>query len=92
MAAEEPEQVPGQEQFESPRARLMHEVAEEMDGIEADFGDDFEIGRVITIVEVVRGDNVGLRVRAGQYPWVAMGMLYAALETLRVQMADGQNG
>ena len=34
------------------RSRLMQEVAEQMDAIEADFGRDFEIGRVITIVEV----------------------------------------
>ena len=73
----------------SPRAKLMQEVAEEMDNIEADFGDDFEIGRVITIVEVKQGDDVSLRIRAGQFPWVAMGMLYAALESLKAQMAGG---
>jgi hypothetical protein len=58
------------------RSRLMQEVAEQMDAIEADFGRDFEIGRVITVVEV-KGPNgeVGIRVRAGQYPWVALGML-----------------
>ena len=58
------------------RTRLMQEVAEQMDAIEADFGRDFEIGRVITVVEV-KGPNgeVGIRVRAGQYPWVALGML-----------------
>jgi len=50
-----------------------------MDAIETDFGDSYEIGRVITIVEVKGPDgNVGLRVRAGMYPWVAMGMLEAA--------------
>jgi hypothetical protein len=59
-----------------PRAKLMHEVAEQMDAIEADFGDGYEIGRVITIVEVQRPDEVvEIRVRAGQYPWVALGML-----------------
>jgi hypothetical protein len=62
-----------------PRAKLMQEVAEQMDAIETDFGDSYEIGRVITIVEVKGPDaNVGLRVRAGMYPWVAMGMLQAA--------------
>jgi len=79
----------GEGEGASPRARLMQEVAEEMDGIEADFGDDFEIGRVITIVEVKRGDDMSLRVRAGQYPWVSMGMLYAALEILKLQMTGG---
>jgi hypothetical protein len=47
-----------------------------MDAIEADLGQDFTIGRVITVVEVAGPDgNVGIRVRAGQYPWVTLGML-----------------
>ncbi|HEY2282431.1 MAG TPA: hypothetical protein VGH60_02645 [Solirubrobacteraceae bacterium] len=54
----------------------MQEVADQMDAIEADFGDGFAIGRVITVVEVTGPDgNVGIRVRAGQYPWVSLGML-----------------
>jgi hypothetical protein len=74
-----------------PRARLMQEVADEMDSIETEFGDDYQIGRVITIVEVVRPDGqVGLRVRAGQYPWVALGMLHAALKTIEAQMPGGE--
>ncbi len=68
------------------RGRLMQEVAEQMDAIEADFGRDFEIGRVITIVEVKGPDgNIGLRVRAGQYPWVAIGMLQFAQKILEAQ-------
>jgi hypothetical protein len=74
-----------------PRAKLMQEVAEEMDAIETDFGDDYQIGRVITIVEVVRPDNqVGLRVRAGQYPWVTLGMLRAAEKIVETQLGGGQ--
>jgi hypothetical protein len=70
-----------------PRARLMQEVADEMDAIETDFGDDYQIGRVITIVEVIRpDDNVGLRVRAGQYPWVTLGMLRAAEKIVESQI------
>ncbi len=70
---------PGDAPSHDPRAKLMQEVAEQMDAIETDFGDSYEIGRVITIVEVKGPDgNVGLRVRAGMYPWVAMGMLEAA--------------
>jgi hypothetical protein len=65
------------------RTRLMQEVAEQMDAIETDFGRDFEIGRVITVVEVKRSNGeVGLRVRAGQYPWVAIGMLEWAKKSL----------
>lgn len=70
-----------------PRAKLMHEVAEQMDAIETDFGDDYTIGRVITIVEVSAPDGtVGLRVRAGQYPWVALGMLEFAKKSVEAQM------
>jgi hypothetical protein len=70
------------------RSRLMQEVAQQMDAIEADFGRDYVIGRVITIVEVEQPDgNVGLRVRAVMYPWVAMGMLDWAKKTLEAQMS-----
>jgi hypothetical protein len=69
------------------RSLLMQEVAEQMDAIEADFGRDFEIGRVITIVEVKRPDGeVELRVRAGQLPWVSMGMLDFAKKSVEAQM------
>jgi hypothetical protein len=70
------------------RSRLMQEVAEQMDAIEADFGRDFEIGRVITVVEV-KGPNgeVGIRVRAGQYPWVALGMLDWAKKSLEAALS-----
>jgi hypothetical protein len=70
------------------RSRLMQEVAEQMDAIEADFGRDFEIGRVITIVEVKGPDgNMGIRVRAGQLPWVSIGMLDFAKKSIEAQMA-----
>ena len=69
------------------RGRLMREVAEQMDAIEADFGRDFEIGRVVTIVEVKRPDGeVGLRVRAQQYPWVSLGMLEFAKKSVEAQL------
>jgi len=68
----------------------MQEVAEEMDAIETEFGDDYQIGRVITIVEVIRpNEEVGLRVRAGQFPWVALGMLRAAEKIVEIQMSGG---
>lgn len=70
-----------------PRAKLMQEVAEQMDAIETDFGDNYEIGRVITIVEVKTPDgNINLRVRAGQYPWVAIGMLQFAMRSVEAQI------
>jgi hypothetical protein len=65
----------------------MHEVAEQMDAIEADFGDGYEIGRVITIVEVKRSDEVvEIRIRAGQYPWVALGMLEWAKKSVEASL------
>jgi hypothetical protein len=68
-------QVPGDRDPE-PRARLMHEVAEQMDAIEADFPGGFEIGRVITIAEIVLPEGrIELRIRAGQLPWVTIGIL-----------------
>ncbi len=73
------------------RSRLMQEVAQQMDAIEADFGRDFEIGRVITIVEIQQPDgSLGLRLRAGMYPWVALGMLEWAKKS--VEEAAAQRG
>ena len=64
------------EQEPDPKARLMHEVAEQMDAIDADYPNGFTIGRVITVVEVFGPDeSVDVRVRAGQLPWVSLGML-----------------
>ena len=69
----------------------MREVAEQMDAIEVDFGDDYQIGRVVTIVEVTGPDgNVGLRVRAGQLPWVSLGMLEFAKKSLEAQIGRGE--
>jgi hypothetical protein len=74
-----------------PRTKLMQEVADEMDHIEADFGDDYQIGRVVTIVEVIRSNgDVGLRVRAGQLPWVTLGMLRFAEKVLESQIPGTQ--
>jgi hypothetical protein len=74
-----------------PRAKLMQEVAEQMDAIEADFPDGFAIGRVITVVEVTGPDGtVGLRVRAGQYPWVSLGMLDFAKKSLEAQLGGDE--
>ena len=80
---------PGNEDAQpDPRTRLMEEVAAQMDAIETDFGDGYQIGRVITVVEVTRPDgNVEIRVRAGQYPWVAMGMLDFAKKSIEAQVS-----
>ena len=72
------------------RTRLMQEVAQQMDAIEADYGRNFQIGRVITIVEVQQPDGeVGIRVRAGVLPWVALGMLEFAKKSIEGQVDKG---
>jgi hypothetical protein len=74
------------------RSRLMREVAEQMDAIEADLGRDFEIGRVITVVEVITPDGtINIRVRAGQYPWVALGMLDWAKKSIEAAAATSES-
>jgi hypothetical protein len=79
MAGEADESAAHEDGSPGPRALLMQEVAAQMDAIEAEFGDSFEIGRVITVVEVRKADDdVELRVRSGEYPWVALGMLETA--------------
>ena len=36
--------------------------------------------------QLLSGDQVGLRVRAGQFPWVALGMLHAAQKIVESQI------
>jgi hypothetical protein len=87
MAAAGSDDTPDEGVQPDPRAKLMQEVAAQMDAIETDFGDDYKIGRVITIVEVTGPDGeVALRVRAGQYPWVALGMLDYAKKSVEAQL------
>ncbi|MHB1859197.1 MAG: hypothetical protein ACYCUM_03635 [Solirubrobacteraceae bacterium] len=65
----------------NPRALLMQEVAEQMDAIEAEFGDGFEIGSIVTVVEVRQpqeNNRSELRVRSNAAPWVSTGMLRMA--------------
>ncbi len=63
----------------------MQEVAEQMDAIETDFGRDFEIGAIVTVVEVRRPDGAGVRVRCNAPPWVGVGMLRIAEKVLEAQ-------
>jgi len=74
------------------RTKLMEEVAQQMDAIEADFGDDFEILKVLTIVMVKRPDgDAGLRIRnMDMSPLEAVGLLSMAQDVLKVQAATRQ--
>jgi hypothetical protein len=58
--------------------KLGEEVAAQMEAIENDFGDDYEIGAVVTVVEVIRSDGAGVRVRCNAPPWVGLGLLRIA--------------
>jgi hypothetical protein len=61
----------------------MEEVAAQMDAIEVDFGDGYEIGAIVTVVEVRRPDGTaGVRVRHNAPPWVALGMLKVAEKSI----------
>ncbi len=71
------------------KAKLLEEVAAQMDAIEADFGEDFEIGNVVTVVEVVRPEGAGIRVRGNQQPWVGIGMLRVAEKMLEGKEGSG---
>ena len=68
-----------------PRARLLEEVAAQMDAIEADFGDGYEIGAIVTVVEVRRPESADVRVRCNAPPWVGLGMLQVAGKVLEAQ-------
>jgi len=68
--------------------KLGEEVAAQMEAIENDFGDDYEIGAVVTVVEVVTPDGAGIRVRCNASPWVGLGMLRIAEKALEAQ-GDG---
>jgi hypothetical protein len=69
----------------NPRNKLGEEVAAQMEAIENDFGDDYEIGAVVTIVEVSTSEGAGVRVRCSAPPWVGLGMLRVAEKALEAQ-------
>jgi hypothetical protein len=72
-----------------PRAKLMQEVAAQMDAIEADLGDEYEIGNIVTVVEVLRPDGRGVRVRSNAPPWIGLGLVRFAEKFLEKQSGLG---
>jgi len=70
---------------DDPVNKLGAEVAAQMEAIENDFGDDYKIGAVVTIVEVTTSDGAGVRVRCNAPPWVGLGMLRIAEKALEAQ-------
>ncbi|HEY7830338.1 MAG TPA: hypothetical protein VIC06_07220 [Solirubrobacteraceae bacterium] len=71
-----------------PVNKLGAEVAAQMEAIENDFGDDYKIGAVVTVVEVLTSDGAGVRVRCNAPPWVGLGMLRIAEKALEAQGQD----
>jgi hypothetical protein len=69
----------------NPKAKLGEEVAAQMEAIEDDFGDDYSIGAVVTVVEVIGPEGPGVRVRCNATPWVGLGMLKIAEKALEGQ-------
>jgi hypothetical protein len=70
---------------EAGRNKLGAEVAAQMEAIENDFGDDYTIGTVVTVVEVHTSEGAGVRVRCNAPPWVGLGMLRMAEKALEAQ-------
>lgn len=70
-----------------PLNKLGAEVAAQMEAIENDLGEDYEIGNVITIVEVVTSEGASIRVRCSAPPWTGLGMLRMAEKVI-----ESQNG
>jgi hypothetical protein len=69
------------------RTKLLQQVAAQMDAIEADFGDAFEIVSAVTVVVVKRPDDeLGIRVRnVDMSPLEAVGVLSVAQDILKSQ-------
>jgi hypothetical protein len=84
-AEEHPEDEQG---GHGPVNKLGAEVAAQMEAIEQDFGDDYEIGTVITIVEVITSNGPGIRVRCSAPPWTGIGMLRIAEKMIEAQAGD----
>jgi hypothetical protein len=66
------------------RTRLLEEVATQMDAIEGDFGEDFEIEAAVTVVAVKGSGRSELRVRhINASPVEAIGLLYLGQDNLK---------
>jgi len=87
-AGEESTAGEGGEPDESPRTKLLREVAAQTDAIEHDLGPDFGILAAVSVVLIQRPDgNVGFRVRPIDIsPLEAIGVLEVAKGYLQQQV------
>jgi hypothetical protein len=68
---------------QSPRIKLMQEVAEQMDAIRAELGDDFAIGHAIIVVQVHEANGgEQTRVRSNAPYLEGLGLLRVAEKIL----------
>lgn len=68
-------------------------IAEQMEALEAAYGDDCEIGDVCTIVEVIGPHGSDVRVRSSELrPHVAIGLLRMAESIFLASLRAGSSG
>jgi len=75
------------------QTKMGHVVAKQMEALEADYGDDCEIGDVCTIVEVIGPHGSHLRVRSSDMrPHITIGLLRASEGMFLGGMRPGATG
>jgi hypothetical protein len=75
------------------QSKMGSVVAKQMEALEADYGDDCEIGDVCTIVEVIGPHGSHLRVRSSDMrPHITIGLLRASESMFLGGMRPGAAG
>ena len=75
------------------QSKIGKVVAEQMEAIEADYGDECEIGDVCTIVEVIGPHGSDVRVRSSDLrPHVSIGLLRMAESIFLASLRAGSDG
>lgn len=75
------------------QSKVGQHIAAQMEALEADYGDDCEIGDICTIVEVVGPHGSHVRVRSSDMrPHVVIGLLRISEEMFLSAMRGGAPG
>jgi hypothetical protein len=83
MTYRQVESANGQEAWMLDQSKIGKVVAEQMEAIEADYGDDCEIGDVCTIVEVIGPHGSHVRVRSSDMrPHSGLGLIRMAEQAM----------
>ena len=73
------------------QSKMGNVVAKQMEALEADYGDDCEIGDVCTIVEVVGPHGSHVRVRTSDMrPHMALGLIRMAEHAMLGNLGSGE--